>query len=254
MKINFFSLIAALVVFSQTGSCLAQSKLKIATLEYRPQIFTENNVIKGICYDIIMEMGKRTDIDVKIDVLPWKRALKMLELGSYDAAFPASITSGREKYAIFMNEPLYESKYGLFVKRGKEFQFNKIDDLTGKNIGIARGNAFTPEFEKAKKANRFTVDDGGNTIEQNFQKLIANRFDVYIVNLMAGLDAVKQLKISNQLTVLPKGLGKGLPKYLMFSKNSKINDKKKIMQLFDRTIEEMKKDGTVDAIMEKYLK
>lgn len=258
MKTQRFTLIAAFIGFLFAIPCFAQTKLQIVTLEYRPHIFTEDNVVKGIYYDVIMEMGKRTGIQVEIMVLPWRRALNMLEQGECDAAFPASKTPEREMYAIFMNEDLYKSEYGLFVRRGEEFQFDKIEDLYGKTIGIAAGNACTPEFEEAKKAHRFTIDEGGGTIEQNFQKLIRDRFDIYIVNIMAGLDAIKRLNISDQVTVLPKriakGAGEGLPKYLMFSKAAKIDKKEELMLLFDKTLVEMKTDGTVNAIIEKYLK
>lgn len=254
IKLWIYILILTFICSFSTSSIFAQTKLKIATLEYRPQIFYENNVITGICYDIIIEMAKRAEIQVDVEILPWKRALAMVERGKVDAVFPAGKTPEREKFGIYMSEFLYRSQYGLFVKKGNEFSFDKIEDLAGKKIGIPMGNTFTKEFEDAKKANLLVVDEGGIEVESNILKLNSNRFDVFIVNNMVGLDSIKRVNMLDKITILPKSLNQGNPQYLLFSKVSKIDKKNIIINLLDKVLSEMKSDGTYKSIIDKYTK
>jgi len=44
---------------------------------------------------------------------------------------------------------MYYVQYSVFVKKGREFDFNRIEDLYGKTVGIQRGWFVSDEFDKA---------------------------------------------------------------------------------------------------------
>ncbi len=247
---KFISLISILIIGSQ---CIADTKISVASAEYRPIIYTENGEIKGICYDMITEMAKRAGVMVNIKMYPWARAMAMVKDGEIDAIFPAANTPERESFGVFMKKPLYLSQYGLFVKKGKEFEFHDINDLAGKRVGIMKGTIFTEEFEKAKKNNIFTVEEVVDE-EMNLKKVNADRLDVFVVNRLVGLDEVKRFGLQNAIVLLPKPLNKGTPQFLFLSQKSTLENKEKVVQDFDRILTEMTNDNTIKKIYNTYLK
>ena len=249
---NIFSIVFCVYLMSVT-TVYAQDTLKVVSLEYRPMVYTENGVQKGVGLDTLMEMAKRANIKMDVEIIPWVRAVAMVKNGEVDGIFPAARTAEREDYGVFMNRPLYVSVYGIFVKKGNEFKYDDINSLAGKRIGIIAGNLFGDAFEKSKKNGLFSVDENGHDVEQNFNKLISGRFDAFVVTSIVGIDTAKRMGILDKITLLPQPLNDGVPQFFFISKKSKIVDKEDVIRSMDNAFTEMIKDGTESKISDKYL-
>jgi len=247
---NIFSIVFCVYLVS-VKAVYAQDTLKVVSLEYRPMVYTENGVQKGIGLDTLMEMARRANVKIDVEIIPWVRAVAMVKEGEVDGIFPAARTPERETYGIFMNLPLYISVYGIFVKKGNEFKYDDINSLAGKKIGIISGNLFGDAFEKSKKDGLFSVDENGHDVEQNFNKLISGRFDAFIVTSIVGVYTAKRMGILDKITLLPQPLNDGVPQFFFISKKSKITDKENIIRSMDNAFTEMIKDGTESKIDDK---
>lgn len=189
MSASLFS--AALFLITSYAS--AQQNLTFVTLDnFPPYTWRENGNAKGIDTDIVNELADRLGLEIIIDFVPWKRVLAGTEKGAADGAFAAFKTAEREVFAYYVEPPLHKSVYKVFVKKGKEFQFNDIRDLYGKIIGKNSGFHISDEFEQAGKDKKIFIDDYGITMEQNIKKLNAGRFDGVVGNVDEILYIIKK--------------------------------------------------------------
>lgn len=155
---KYFAVLTLLAVLGSTvvQSAVAQQVLNFATLdEFSPFTWKDNGQAKGIDIDIVKEMCQRIGVKCDIRFYPWKRVLTYTEQGKSDGGFGAFKNPTREAFAYFLEYPVHYSTYSVFVKKGHEFSFKKIEDLYGKNIGINRGFKLNKEFDEAANTTKF---------------------------------------------------------------------------------------------------
>lgn len=239
---------------------LAQSSLLLVTTDYPPYVFCEKDaatgievVRKGIDVDIISELFRRIGQPYSIQCLPWKRALNKVKAGEAAGVFPGFKVPERETFGQYLNDPLHVGGYSLFVKRGSEFPFKTLDDLTGKRIGIERGHSVSPAFHAAAKAGKFQVEQASKP-EHNLKKLLAGRIDAYVNNHQVVLHTLKQRGMMERIAVLPLPVTQWRPSsYLMISRAAAFTGKSRLVQRLNQGLHEMWQDGTVERITARYL-
>jgi polar amino acid transport system substrate-binding protein len=227
--------------------------LKLSTIsEFKPFIWSDEAGTRGIDYDIVKEMCRRLDLHCHVEFHPWKRVLARIEDGSSAGGFSGFKTPEREVYADFLALPLHYSTYSIFVKTGEEFEFNAIEELYGKTIGVMRGFKINPEFHKAVDQGHITVLEV-NTTEQNIRLLTAGRIDAIAANYHKMRMEIAELGISGELNDLPTPITPPRPSYLMISKKWIIPYRQDLLNQMDATLKSMYDDGTIDKINSTYL-
>lgn len=109
-------LILAEESFSSTES--ERSYIHFSTAIIAPyQMYSEQGELEGGAIPIIECAMERMAYDYKIDVLPWARAQKNVELGESDAFFVASRNAVRDAYAQ-QSIPLFSGTRSWFFRRG----------------------------------------------------------------------------------------------------------------------------------------
>lgn len=81
------------------------------------QMYGEQGELEGFAIPIIECAMERMEMDYNIDVLPWARAQKNVELGESDAFFVASRNAVRDAYAQ-QSAPLFSGTRSWFFRRG----------------------------------------------------------------------------------------------------------------------------------------
>ena len=250
------SLLKAIVVvfcLIVTHSLMGQT-YEISTLDnFKPFSWKENGEAKGIDVDMTKELFKRAGLDYSISFVPWKRVMKNVEDGKSHFGFAAFKTDKREAFSHYLEKPLHYSIYSIFVTKGGKFSFNSVEDLTGKSFGINRGFNVGDEILNAKKSGKLKIEEANST-EQNLRKLDVGRMDGIIGNYQATLFEIKNMKMSDKITVLDKPVIESKGAYLIVSKKAKIADKKGLIEKLNKHLNAMYEDGTVQKINDKYLK
>lgn len=232
-----------------------QTHLQLVTVpEFKPFVWQENGVAKGIDVDIVQEICRRMDMVCDISFYTWKRVLANLESGQTDGGFSGFRTKEREEFARFTTLPLHHSTYSLFVKKGDEFEFSRIKDLHGKIIGILRGFKIDPVFDDAVIQGRIKIQEV-ESVEQNIKKLLAgNRIDAIAGNYHKMKLTLIEMGIQSKITCLPVPITPPRPSYLMISKKwSTPHDRNHLIQDMDHTLKSMYDDGFIDLINSRYL-
>lgn len=246
----------AIVVFSlfiSTSRIHADDKVfSLAIDEFKPYHWTDNtdNKIKGLFIDMCEEiLHKRLGYKVEYHVYPWKRAQETVKNGTHDAfiTFP---TAERLNYTVEGNEGFANVQRKMFTgsKNPKINELKKvkeIKDLRGFRIlGYAGDGWGKQKLEIEAGLKRHLV----NSIPSVLKMLVENRGDVFVSSPPIVYYELKQLGLLGQVVELPVVFEEASFK-LLISKNS---DLRKELPHIDKVLIEMRADGTMDKIMNKW--
>ncbi|GBC63519.1 ABC transporter substrate-binding protein [Desulfonema ishimotonii] len=244
-KICLFILI---FVFTLNSSLFADDSMTLAYFDdFAPYSWKENNKMFGILIDIADEsLHRQMGIDVKHQGFPWARAQRLVKNGTAHAL----ITNGplRKEWTQY-SEAVLELKTTLFIKKGnpKLHQLEKIkvlEDLRPFTMVDYRGNGWCKENLIDNNFKVFITDNQ----KMIFPMLIKERADVYINDSLVSRYVIKKLGLQSQIVEIPVKID-SVPFHLCIEKNSAFT---KILPKFNKTILQMKKNGDLQKIIEKY--
>lgn len=230
----------------------AQQPVKFATLDFKPFIWCEGTVAKGLYSEIIDELFLRVGREYQIECLPWKRALNEVKTGRVDGLFAAFKTTEREIFADYSELPMRIGQYVVFTDRSKVFTFNQLSDLFGKTVAITRGHSVSAEFDNAKELGLIKVIEV-KSASTGFKVLLAGRADAYINDKIVGLFEANEQGLSSKIAVLDTPVQESNPAYILFSKASDLKDKSQAIALINEKLESMWRDGTIENIYSDYV-
>lgn len=242
MKITAWMVAACLVSLAAVGQAMTIT----AAGDPYPPFGDPKNPDGGLGLEIIRAAYKTQGHDVTMEYVPWARAETGVKNGTYDILAFTWRTDARLKVL------LYSMPYALsnvrFIKRnGDPFEFNGLASLSGKRIGVVLGYGYGDAFAASRAFER----DNGKDLMTNIKKLLRNRLDLTLEDEIvarsiigaedpAALNAIEFVKAP--LSVNP-----------LYVTASQQNPKaKEIIGAFNRGLEIIKANGTVDRIYRKY--
>jgi len=195
-----------------------QQEIVIATLEYPPFIYSENNQVKGIIVDKIRDVFGKLEVKVTIKIYPIARGLLMVKNGEVDAYFSLKKTPEREKELLFTKEPLIQQPFVFFTRNDSRIIWHgNLKDIKNYRIGIVSKTSYGTVFDEYLKKGFIQNIDETQTFEQNIKKLIAGRVDLIINSYDVGQYILKKLNASNRIIALSPPV-EVVNSYLAFTK------------------------------------
>ncbi|POB69281.1 amino acid ABC transporter substrate-binding protein, partial [Vibrio vulnificus] len=154
-------------------------------------------------------------------------------------------TQERTSYLNY-SQPYLENSLKFIKRSGDGFEYNGMDSLSGKNVGIIRNYGYGDEFLKATNFNKPEAND----LVANAKKLLAKRIDLTLEDELvakatlsgAGMNLSDFDFTNNALSVNPLHVTSGLAN----AKNGEI------IEAFNKGLAEIKANGTFDKILMKY--
>ncbi|MCP4116296.1 MAG: amino acid ABC transporter substrate-binding protein [Desulfobacteraceae bacterium] len=214
------------------------------TEEYPPFNYTENGQLTGLSYDVMAELLKRVGHPDNIKVQSWSRSYKLIQTRDNHILFSMTRTNQREPLFKWVG-PVAENKWVFFAKKGNSLKINSLEDARKvKKIGTYKDDA----AELFLKSNGFTNLDSVIDDSVNVKKLLAGRIDLWIVGYLQGLH--KARTAVGDSAVLEKVFDvKETQLYIAFSKATP----DAVIAQWQAALDEMKKDGTYDKVLKKYM-
>ncbi|MFZ6819797.1 substrate-binding periplasmic protein [Undibacterium sp. Ji22W] len=117
---------------------------------------------------------------IKIDIrrYPWRRVLHNGENGE---GLIFGIYKTPERLKIFhFSEPVYSDKVWLVKRCDDNFNFQSMEDLKGKTIGIVQGSSAGDEFDKLVNI-LFKAEYNTSSLAGRFSKLYQKRMDAFLL-------------------------------------------------------------------------
>jgi len=204
-------------------------------LEFRDE---KNNLV-GYDIDLAAEAAKRLGIQVEWIPTDWNGVILALNSGKFDIIWSGmSMTKERAQQVDF--SPAYLNESQVIVVRGDEESIKTKDDLKGKVVGTQLGStseeaAKTLEgIKELKKYSKFT---------EAFLDLANKRVDAIVVDELVGRYYMTkrpgQFKVLFPLVKEPVGIA--------FRKQDKA-----LREAITKVLKEMKEDGTMAKISQKW--
>jgi polar amino acid transport system substrate-binding protein len=205
----------------------------------------KDNANPGVSVEIITEAFKSQGHTVDFKIMPWTRALNEVKSGKVDVLVATWFTNERTSFLKY-SDPYLENSLKFIMRKGEGFEYNGLDSLSGKTVGIIRNYGYGDEFLAATNFKKPEAND----LIANAKKLTAKRVDLTLEDELvakstlsgAGMNLDDFEFTNNALSVNPLHVTSGLanPNHAEY------------IEAFNKGLVEIKANGTFDKILAKY--
>lgn len=215
---------------------------------YPPFSWQRGEQIVGVGVELTEMIFNDLGIEVIFPVRGnWKRVQNGAAKGGIDLIVGIDKTWERTQYLAYPEQPYLDDMSVVWVRKGREFTFDKWGDLIGKRGTALLGESYGKDFDDFIA--RHLQMDWVSTPLQNLKKLEAGRSDYYPFSLYGGTLQLKRYGFEDRIRYLPNVIAKqGV--YIAVSKKSIYA---KYLPEISAAIQQRGVDGTIDRLVLKYL-
>lgn len=255
LSVALLFLLCTTLVFGMMGCSSDSSDKKFkktivvgTNAEFEPfEYVNDDGDYDGFDIALIKELGKRMGYNVKISNMEFKSLTASVKTGGIDAAIAGMTITDERKQSVDFTDSYFSATQCIVVNKNSKVK--TIEDLNGKKIGVQEGTTgdilVTPDKDNKR------ITDSSTTVKR-FKK---------------GTDAIVELKNKGVEAVVIDAS----PAQKFVSMNSDslklVKDKEseenygiavskgntKLINEFNDAIKEVKKDGTYDELLDKYI-
>jgi polar amino acid transport system substrate-binding protein len=179
-----FPRFAACALFAAGLIASPAQALDLLTEDNAPFNYADGQQVTGLSTEILQEMGKRANVPMKMQVLPWARAYQSA-LNLPDTCVYSTVKLPEREALFKWVGPLTVNKWALFAKSDFNKPINTIEDAKHYRIGGVTMDAKAMYLKSLGFANVDLVGDDN----LNLAKLIAGRIDLWISGLYKGKES-----------------------------------------------------------------
>ena len=227
------------IVLSLSATALAKEKIYVGTnAEFPPFEYLEDGKITGFDMDLVQEIGKLVDADIKIVDMAFDGLLPALQMKKVDLVI-AGMTANEERMkTVSFTQPYYTASQVIIVKEGNT-SIKSFDDLKGRRVGVMLG--FTGDMVVSEidgvKIERFNAAYAG------IMALKADKIEAVVLDSEPAKNYVAQ----NKGLVLADADAEQEEYAIAVRKNDKA-----LLEKVEKALNELKENGTYDKLIQKY--
>ncbi len=250
-KIIAVILFTCIFIIFITDSTLAEKQRfeeisQVYICEYPPFMFTKDGKVTGVATEIAREIMKRLQVSYDIKSLPWKRVYSYL-LEEPVMVVMCTRTTDRENLFKWAG-PVVNAPLVFFARKDSKIEINSLEDAKKVDrIGLVQGYSVEKHLRKRGFTN---IDAMGTSEKTNPLKLMKGRIDLWATVDLVGIYNARLQGINPEDMMIVYVIIKDQHKYIAFSKQ--VPDE--IVQKWQDALDEMKQDGTVEKIFDKWIK
>ncbi|WP_286034236.1 basic amino acid ABC transporter substrate-binding protein [Fusobacterium necrogenes] len=239
MKKLFKKALIGMMVLSLSATALAKEKIYVGTnAEFPPFEYLEKGEITGFDIELMNEMGKVLDAEIKVQDMAFDGLLPALQMKKVDVVIAGMTATEERKKTVAFTQPYYTASQVIIVKEGDN-SINSFDDLKGKRVGVMlgfTGDTVVSEIEGVK-VERFNAAYAG------IMALKADKVDAVVLDSEPAKNYVKQnagFQIAEADAVQEE-----------YAIALRKNDRE-LLEKIEKALAEVKANGTYDKLLEKY--
>lgn len=245
-------IIAAALLCAAAVPAVAQQKLKAGYFTLEPFAMQEGSKATGLGVDFLREkVAPAVGGEIEFLALPILRMLGDLETGGLDMAVLLGKNPERDAKYRFAAQPYHIDRCVIAVAAASPLtKIVATSDLAGKTISISKGGARCPSLAKGGD---FTLDDlvvGNNLVEQLLRKVAGGRVDAAHIPSEMSFRYVAQKAGMDKEIRLVELPDPPQPLYTVFRKDID----PKIVAAYDRALADAQADGSMAALVARYVK
>ncbi|MCK4997729.1 transporter substrate-binding domain-containing protein [Candidatus Pacearchaeota archaeon] len=239
--ITLIAIIVTSIIIFQNNN-LKKENLKVGVGgEFPPfSYYDENNKLTGLDIELIKEIAKRMEMNVEFIAIPWVEIFDEVKDKNVDIIIDAiTITPERSQEMLF-SDSYFLTGQSLVIKENN-IEINSAKDLENKKVGTQVGSTGMERvMGYAKNIQFITYDNAFDSIEP----LKRGTIDAIVVDFEV---ANKWVKNDNKLKISGDLLSEEYYGIAMDRNNMEL------MEKINNILREMKNDGTLDKLKEKWI-
>ena len=241
MKKFVKSLLMGALVLSLSVSAMAKDKIFVGTnAEFPPFEYLDKGEVTGFDIELVNEIGKVMDADVKVLDMSFDGLLPALQMKKVDLVIAGMTATEERKKTVSFTQPYYTASQVIIVKEGNN-SIKSFDDLKGKKVGVMLG--FTGDIVVSKidgvKVERYNAAYAG------IMALKANKIDAVVLDS----EPAKNFVLQNEGLEIAQTEGAQEEYAIAVRKNDT-----QLMEQLDNALTEIKSNGKYQELINKYFK
>ena len=211
-----------------------------------PFMFARGESAEGLYPLLIRAAFERMDGMVRLEAVPWSRALRQLDQAECGVAGIYKNSDRLQKYDF--SAPIFVERVRLYSRRERGLVFSGVQDLAGLRVGVIRGWSYGDVFDDARRAGRLLAEEVAADA-QNFSKLASGRLDAVLAVEQAGAAQLAGGAYpSVQVLAQPLAVNST---HLAFHRAAQSGP---LLKRFDEAMEQLRRDGTHDRLVAQALR
>lgn len=213
--------------------------------EYYPFCYTENDNLQGFEIDAWNEIGSRLGYTVEFSVSDFTGLLGMLDSGKIDSiGYGVAINADRQEKYLFSDPYLY-SDYSVVTV--DDSTHNTIEDFIGEKIGVVMGGEGERKLKELCEAETLDIEITG------YENTSSMDADVQLGRIAARLAP----KIQTSANIAKNDLNLKITDIVIYTETDaypfpKEEKYEALVEQVNATLKEMRDDGTLSALSEKW--
>ncbi|WP_307726607.1 ABC transporter substrate-binding protein, partial [uncultured Massilia sp.] len=172
------------------------ARLYITTELLAPSSMMEGGRVVGIATDKVREAMRRSGVDYRIEVLPWKRAYHAALTRGDACVYSTTRTPEREALFKWVG-PTDIAQWVMLGRADRKLRLRSLADARGLRIGTYNGDA----REAWLRSRGFTLDSTSNDLS-NLNKLMAGRIDLWAASMRSDSNVLARFGYEKQVVPL----------------------------------------------------
>ncbi|MFC3092755.1 hypothetical protein DRW07_00880 [Alteromonas sediminis] len=239
-----------LLILSLFAKLSHAETITIVADAWPPYNITPNTSSPGYIVEVAEEVLSNAGYQIEYIKMPWNRAVKAARSGKFHGIIGATKPDAPD--FIFPDNEQGVSEYTFFTIKESDWVYRNITSLENQLLGVVSDYSYSNEIDTYIQAHsdniKVQVVYGKNPLEQNLNKLIANRISVFIDDRRVTNYLATRLNIRNRIR--EAGLVSRLNIYIAFSPAHE--DSNKLADILSDGMTELRANGKLQQILAKY--
>ena len=240
--------VICLILFIMTTVASADT-LQLVTGNNYPPFTDENLPSGGMITEIVDLVFKKVGYQPQIVFRPWKRGYAETKKGVFVATFPYIKTEERLQDFIY-SQPINTVYTRVFVL--KDAPIRELQDLTGRRICVPLGYGVSESLGGMLKKELFNAESNPVDLVGCLKMMLSGRKDFFIINEINGWTTIRETFHTTERFRTLDAVFKDETQHLIISKTTAGGER--ILQAFDRGLNQLREDGTLQLITARHLK
>jgi len=233
-----------IIFFILLSNFALAEEITIYTESFPPLNFKKDGKITGFATELVQEILKRTKVKANIQLVPWKRGYHLALTKKNTMIYSIVKTDSRTKLFKWVG-PIYPRRTALFkLKKNQDIQVKSLEEAKKIKVGVVKGYANTQWLVK----NGFTKLDYAINDNNNVKKFFAGRFPFIVGTDLTFQSRLKKLGHHEREVERVIILEDKDQQFLGFN----LETPDSLVDKFQKSFMELKKDGFYKKIKEKY--
>ena len=166
---------------------------------------------EGILWDIAREALEELGYEVRLEFVPWKRALKLVQDGERDGILGVGRNPKREMVFQYPDQYLLLSGTVVVSLLDSGFAYSGLQSLEGLSVGLSPGYSYSQAVRDADHFDRVSIP----SIKSGLGMLQLGRIDAMFANRHVVLNEARRLGVLSRLSLSEETVSGG-PVYVAF--------------------------------------